>query len=40
LGTAIAGQRRLELTWQAAVRYQNVDPEERQIEGVVSLARR
>jgi len=38
LGTAIAGQGRLELTWQAPVRYQNVDPEERQIEGVVSLA--
>jgi hypothetical protein len=40
LGTAIAGQRHLELAWQAPVRYQNVDPEERQIEGVVSLARR
>jgi hypothetical protein len=40
LGTAIAGQRHLELAWQAPVRYQNVDPEERQIQGVVSLARR
>jgi hypothetical protein len=36
LGTAFAG-RRLELGWQAPVRYQNVDPEERQIEGIVSL---
>lgn len=38
LGTAVAGQRRLELAWQAPVRYQNVDPEERQIEGIVSLS--
>jgi len=37
LGPAITGRRRLELAWQAPVRYQNVDPEVRQIDGIVSL---
>lgn len=37
LGPAVAGRRRLELAWQAPHRYQNVEPETRQIRGTMSL---
>ena len=37
LGPAVAGHRRLELGWQAPRRYQNVEPETRQIQGSVAL---
>lgn len=38
LGPAVAGQRRLELAWQAPRHYQNVEPEIRKVEGVASLS--
>jgi hypothetical protein len=37
LGPSMAGQRRFELAWEAPHRYDNVEPERRQIEGMVRL---
>lgn len=37
LGPTIAGQRRLELAWEAPKRYSNVRPEIRQIKGTTAL---
>lgn len=37
LGPSVAGRRRFELAWEAPRRYDNVEPERRQIEGMVRL---
>lgn len=37
LGPAVAGRRRLELGWQSRRRYQNVEPEIREVSGIFPL---
>lgn len=37
LGPPVAGRRRLELAWQAPARYHGAEPEERHIDGVVTI---
>lgn len=38
LGAAVAGKRRIELAWEPPRRYSNVNPEQRRVDGFVTLA--